>query len=59
MHKLSTQERGQISIEMILIMAAVVAIVLLLITQLQQSSTEGVEKLSQKTQTIFEKIDEI
>ena len=51
--------RAQISIELIIVMAAVVAVVLLLVTQLQSSSASGVQKLEQKTQDIFAKIDEI
>jgi uncharacterized protein (UPF0333 family) len=51
--------KAQISIELIIVMAAVVAVVLLLVTQLQSSSASGVQKLEQKTQDIFAKIDEI
>ena len=51
--------RGQISIELIIVMAAVVAVVLLLVTQLQSSSATGVQKLEEKTEDIFAKIDQI
>ncbi len=53
------ESRAQISIEMILVMAAVVAVVLLLVTQLQSSSEKGVNKLKQKTDDIFREIEEI
>lgn len=54
-----SQERAQISIELIIVMAAVVAVVLLLVTQLQDSSEKGVTKLARKTQDVFDEIDAI
>ena len=56
---LLSESRAQISIEMILVMAAVVAVVLLLVTQIQGSSEKGVNKLKQKTEDIFREIDQI
>ncbi len=53
------ETRAQISIELIIVMAAVVAVVLLLVTQLQDSSEKGINKLSKKTQDVFEQIDAI
>ena len=51
--------RAQISIELNIVMAAVVAVVLLLVTQLQSSSASGIEKLEKKTEDIFDEIDKI
>lgn len=53
------ESRAQISIELIIVMAAVVAVVLLLVTQLQSSSKTGVDKLQKKTKDIFDEIDKI
>jgi len=53
------ETRAQISIELIIVMAAVVAVVLLLVTQLQDSSEKGINKLSKKTKDIFDEIDAI
>ena len=54
-----SETRAQISIELIIVMAAVVAVVLLLVTQLQDSSEKGVTKLARKTQDVFDEIDAI
>ncbi len=53
------EKRAQISIELIIVMAAVVAVVLLLVTQLQDSSEKGVSKLAKKTEDVFDEIDKI
>lgn len=53
------ESRAQISIELIIVMAAVVAVVLLLVSQLQSSSEKGVDKLAKKTQDVFDEIDSI
>jgi uncharacterized protein (UPF0333 family) len=53
------EKRAQISVELIIVMAAVVAVVLLLVTQLQESTKAGVKSLEDKTKDIFDKIDEI
>lgn len=58
-HALPMETRAQISIELIIVMAAVVAVVLLLVTQLQDSSEKGINKLSKKTKDIFDEIDAI
>ncbi|MFH0714138.1 MAG: hypothetical protein V1847_00060 [Candidatus Diapherotrites archaeon] len=51
--------KAQISIELIVILAAVVAIVLVLVSQLQKTSETGSKKIADKTQDIFSKIDAI
>lgn len=53
------EKKAQISIELIIVMAAVVAVVLLLVTQLQDSSEKGINKLSKKTKDVFDEIDAI
>ncbi|MBM3282305.1 MAG: hypothetical protein FJY86_03120 [Candidatus Diapherotrites archaeon] len=58
-NRLHMETRAQISIELIIVMAAVVAVVLLLVTQLQDSSEKGINKLSKKTKDIFDEIDAI
>ncbi|HIH21047.1 MAG: hypothetical protein J4478_04195 [Candidatus Diapherotrites archaeon] len=57
--KLSREEKAQLSIELIIVLAAVVAIVLVLVSQLQKTSTSGAKKIDDKTKEIFDKIDEI
>ncbi len=54
-----SEERAQISVELIIILAAVVAIVLVLVSQLQETGTKGSEKIKQKTDDIFSEIDKI
>jgi len=54
-----SEHRAQISIELIIILAAVVAIVLILVSQLQETGTKGAEKIQKKTDEIFSKIDKI
>jgi len=53
------EQRAQISIELIIVLAAVVAIVLLLVTQLQETSSEGTKVIDDKTKKIFKEIDDI
>ncbi|MEK6970285.1 MAG: hypothetical protein AABW68_01165 [archaeon] len=59
MFSLRNEDRAQISIELIIVMAAVVAVVLLLVTQLQSSSKTGIDKLEKKTKDIFDEIEQI
>lgn len=54
-----SEEKAQISIELIIVLAAVVAIVLVLVSQLQKTSSSGAKKIDEKTKDIFDKIDEI
>ena len=51
--------RAQISIELLIVFAAVAAFVLLLVTQLGETGKEGSNAIKQKTKTIFEEIDKI
>ncbi len=52
-------ERAQISIEMIIVLAAIVAIVLLLVTQLQKTAEKGSKVFAQKTDSIFKQVEDI
>jgi hypothetical protein len=53
------EEQAQISVELIIVLAAVVAVVLILVSQLQATSTEGSKKLKDTSESIFKKIDDI
>jgi uncharacterized protein (UPF0333 family) len=53
------EERAQISVELIIVLAAVVAVVLILVSQLQATSTEGAEKLKDSSDDVLKKIDDI
>jgi len=52
-------EKAQVSVELIIIMAAVVAIVLLLVSQLQKTTEEGAKVIDKKTAEIFKEIEDI
>lgn len=52
-------EKAQVSIELIVVLAAIVAIVLLLVTQLQKTAEKGAKVFSQKTESIFREVEEI
>lgn len=54
-----SEARAQISIELIIVLAAVVAIVLILVSQMQETGTKGAEKIKQKTDDIFDEIEKI
>lgn len=59
MERLWFSSRAQVSVEMIIILAAVVALVLLLVSQLQKTGVEGTQKINAKADDIFDKIDAI
>lgn len=52
-------ERAQISVELIIILAAVVALVLLLVSQLQETGKEGSKVIEEKSKKIFKEIEGI
>ncbi len=52
-------EKAQVSIELIVVLAAVVAIVLLLVGQLQETSKEGVKEFDETTSEVFKEIKKI
>lgn len=53
------EEKAQISVELIIILAAVVAIVLLLVSQLQKTTEKGAKVIDKKTSDIFKEIEDI
>ena len=52
-------EKAQISVELIIVLAAVVALVLLLVSQLQETSKEGAKIIEEKSKKIFQEIEKI
>ena len=54
-----SEQEAQISVELIIVLAAVVAVVLILVSQLQDTSAEGSKKLDESSKKVFEKIDDI
>ncbi len=52
-------EKAQVSIEMIIVLAALVAIVLLLVSQLQKTAEKGAKVFDKKADDIFDTIDDI
>ncbi|MDD3159459.1 MAG: hypothetical protein PHQ98_00650 [Candidatus ainarchaeum sp.] len=57
--KLIKEEKAQISVELIIVLAAVVAVVLVLVSQLQSTSDQGAKKIEKTAKDVFEKIDKI
>ncbi len=53
------EEEAQVSAEMLIVTAAMVAIALLLVTQLQHTATAGKETLSKQADLVFKQIKEI
>jgi preprotein translocase subunit SecG len=53
------EEKAQISVELIIVLAAVVAVVLLLVTQLQETASQGATKMEKTAGDVFKKIDKI
>ena len=52
-------EKAQVSIEMIIVLAALVAIVLLLVSNLNNTAEDGVKAFSSKADEIFAEIDSL
>ncbi len=59
MNGLNLGKKAQISVELIIVLAAVVALVLLLVSQLQETSKEGAKVIEEKSGKIFKEIDKI
>jgi competence protein ComGC len=53
------EEKAQVSVELIIVLAAVVALVLLFVSQLQSTTEEGTKVIAKKTKKIFDEIDDI
>jgi len=59
MNSIFKEEKAQISVELIIVLAAVIAVVLVLVSQLQATSEEGSKKLEETAEDVFKKIDAI
>lgn len=57
--KIINEKKGQISAEMIILLAAIVAIVLVIITQLQKTTTKANKTVEGTADKIFDKIEDI
>jgi len=51
--------KAQISVELIIVLASIVAVVLVIVSQLQKTASQGSKVIEDKTEDIFKKIDEI
>lgn len=54
-----SESKAQLSIELMIILAALVALVLLLVSQIQKTGVEGAQKIESKAEDIFDKIEDI
>ena len=57
--KLIADQRAQISAEMIILIAAIIAIVLVVVTQLQKTTTKANKAVDKKADDVFKQIDKI
>ena len=57
--KIIKDEKAQISAEMIILIAAIIAIVLVVITQLQKTTTKANKAVDSKADDVFKKIEKI
>ncbi|MBN2126983.1 MAG: hypothetical protein JW703_01160 [Candidatus Diapherotrites archaeon] len=51
--------KAQVSVELIIVLASIVAVVLVIVSQLQKTASQGSKVIEDKTEDIFKKIDEI
>ena len=54
-----SEEKGQVSIELIIVAAAVIAVSVILITQFQSTAAKGKKTLSDVTDKAFDEIADI
>ncbi|MBI5884714.1 hypothetical protein HZB89_01305 [archaeon] len=59
MNKLLNEEKAQVSAELIIVLAAVVALVLLFVTNIKNFSQKGVEAANKKFDDVYGKINDI
>ena len=59
LEKLARDSKAQVSAELILIMAAVLAVAILLVKQLQDTAKSGSKKIDEKADKVFKEIDKI
>ncbi len=57
--KLINDTKAQISAEMIILLAALIAIVLVIVTQMQKTTTKANKSVEGTADKIFDKIDDI
>ncbi len=53
------EERAQISVELIIVLAAVIAVAIVLVSQLQKTAEKGAKSLGDKSDDVFKQIDKI
>ncbi len=53
------EEKAQVSAELIIVLAAVIAVALVLVTQLQNTAKTGSQKIDKETERVFNKIGDI
>ena len=51
--------RAQVSVELIIVLPAVVALVLLLVSQFQETGEDATKVIAEKSKKIFQQIDDI
>ncbi|MFH1256939.1 MAG: hypothetical protein V1494_06645 [Candidatus Diapherotrites archaeon] len=54
-----SEEKAQISVELIIVLAAVVAVVLVLVGQMNKTVQNGVGKFSKSSDDVFAQIDKM
>ena len=54
-----SEERAQISVELIIVLAAVVAVVLVLVSQIESTSNDGEKRLEETSKCVLNKINNI
>lgn len=52
-------EKGQVSAELLVIMAALIAVAIILVTQLSDTAKQSADAVNKKSKSVLEKIDEI
>jgi len=57
--RLFSDSKAQISAEMIILLAAIIAIVLVVVTQLQKTTDKANKKVETQAEKVFDKVDEI
>lgn len=57
--KILGEEKAQVSAELILVIAAVLAVALLLVKQLRETAEDGSKKLHKKSDEVLSEIDKI
>lgn len=57
--KIFKEEKAQISAEMIILIAAIVAIVLVVVTQLQKTTSKANKTVDKKADDVFKQIEKI